>query len=59
MSLQIYLGQDSFSTVRPIVHEGDWGYIVRDLETIIVSILLSFNFIPKVTPLTNSAEVTV
>ena len=25
---------------------GDWGYIVRDLETIIVLVLLAFNFIP-------------
>ena len=26
---------DSCSTVPPIVNEGDWGYIVRDLETIL------------------------
>ena len=33
---------------------GDWGCIVRDLETIIVLVLLVFNFIPpKVPPLTN------
>ena len=34
---------DSFSAVPPIVNKGDWGCIVRDLETIIVLVLLSFN----------------
>ena len=34
---------DSFSTVPPIVNRGDWGCIVRDLETIIVLVLLAFN----------------
>ena len=38
---------DSFSTVLPIVNWGDWGCIVRDLETIIVLVLLTFNFIPQ------------
>ena len=38
---------DSFSTVLPIVNGGDWGCIVRDLETIIVFVLHAFNFIPK------------
>ena len=38
---------DSFSTVPPIVNGGDCGCIVRDLETIIVLVLLSFNFIPQ------------
>ena len=38
---------DSFSTVPPIVNEGDWGCIVRDLETIIVLVLLTFNFIQQ------------
>ena len=38
---------DSFSTVPPIVNGGDWGYIVRDLETIIVFVLLAFNLIPQ------------
>ena len=38
---------DSFSTIPPIVTGGDWGCIVQDLETIIVLVLLSFNFIPK------------
>ena len=38
---------DSFSTVPPIVNGGDWGCIVRDLETIIVLVLLAFNFIPQ------------
>ena len=37
---------DSFSTVPPIVNGGDWGCIVRDLETIIEVVLLAFNFIP-------------
>ena len=35
---------DSFSTVPPIVNGGDWECIVRDLETIIVLVLLVFNF---------------
>ena len=38
---------DSFSAVPPIVTAGDWGCIVRDLETIIVLVLLAFNFIPQ------------
>ena len=38
---------DSFSTVTPIViNGGDWGFIVRDLENIIVLVFLAFNFIP-------------
>ena len=37
----------SFSTVLPIVNGGVWGCIVRDLETIIVLVLLTFNFIPQ------------
>ena len=46
MSLKkITRSSDSFSTVPPIVSGGDWGYIVRDLETIIVLVLLAFNFI--------------
>ena len=38
---------DSFSSVPPIVTAGDWGCIVCDLKTIIVIVLLSFNFIPQ------------
>ena len=38
---------DSFSTVTPIVNAGDWGCIVRDLETIIVLVLLAFYFISQ------------
>ena len=38
---------DSFSTVLPIVNGGDWECIVHDLETIIVLVLLAFNFIPQ------------
>ena len=34
---------DSFSTFPPIVNRVDWGYIVRDLETIIDLVLLAFN----------------
>ena len=34
---------DSFSTVPPIVNRGDWGCIVRGLETIIVLVLRAFN----------------
>ena len=30
-----------------MVNDGDWGCIVRDLETIIVLVLLAFNFIPQ------------
>ena len=46
MSLPIYrCHQCSFRTVPPIVNRGDWGFIVSDLETIIV--LLAFNFIPQ------------
>ena len=38
---------DSVTTVPPIVNGGDWGCIVSDLETIIVLVLLAFNFIPQ------------
>ena len=38
---------DSFSTVPSMVNGGDWGCIVCDLETIIVLVLLAFNFILK------------
>ena len=38
---------DSFSRDPPLVNGGDWACIVRDLETIIVSVLLAFNFIPQ------------
>ena len=48
---------DSFSTVQPLVNGGDWGCIARDLETIIVLVLLAFNFVPK-RSLTNLVEVT-
>ena len=37
---------DSFNTVQPIVNAGDWGFIMSDQETIIVLVLLAFNFIP-------------
>ena len=37
----------AFSTVPPIVSASDWGCIVRDLETIIILVLLAFNFIPQ------------
>ena len=48
MSLQnITRSLHSFSTVQPIVNAGDWGCNVRDLETIIVLVLLTFNFIPQ------------
>ena len=36
-----------FSTVLPVVNGVGWGYIVQDLETIIVLVLLAFNFIPQ------------
>ena len=38
---------DSFSTVPPIVNGGEWGWIMHDLETIKVLVLLAFNFIPQ------------
>ena len=38
---------DSFSTVLPIVNVGDWGCTVRDLMTIIVLVILAFNFIDQ------------
>ena len=41
------ISSDSFSTVPPIVHGSNWGCIERDLETIIVLVLLAFNFVPK------------
>ena len=44
---QITRSSDSFSTVLPKVNEVDWGCIVRDLETIIVLVLLAFNFTPQ------------
>ena len=37
---------DSISTVPPIVNGDDWECIVHDLETIMVLVLLTFNFIP-------------
>ena len=58
MLLEGYLGinvtpnipssSDSFSRVPPIVNGVTaWGCIARDLETIIVLVLLAFNFIPQ------------
>ena len=44
---KITRSSDSFSTVPPIVNWGDWGCIVRDLKTIVVLVLLAFNFIPQ------------
>ena len=43
----IYQGHQEYITVPPIVNLVDWGCIVHDLETIIVLILLAFNFIPQ------------
>ena len=40
-------------SVPPIVNVGDWGCIVRDLETIIVLVLLAFNFISRIKKLCN------
>ena len=37
----------SFSTDPPIVNEGDWECILRDLETIVVLVLLAFNLISQ------------
>ena len=41
---RISRSSNSFSTV--LLNEGDWGYIVGDLETIVVSILVASNFVP-------------
>ena len=47
MSLQIYQDQQTPSAqFRQWLGDG-WGCIVRDLETIIVLVLLAFNFIPQ------------
>ena len=46
MSHPIYQGhQASFSRFPPIVKEGELGFIVRDLETIIVLFLFALRFI--------------
>ena len=45
MSLPIYQGDQTPSAQFPIVNGGDWGCIVRDLETITVLVLLAFNSI--------------
>ena len=50
---------DYFSTVPPIVHAGDWGYIVRDRGDYHSLSLARIQFHPpKVTPLNNLHEVT-
>ena len=36
-----------YEKVYDPLNGGDWGCIVRDLETIIVLVLLAFNFIPQ------------
>ena len=38
---------DSLCTVTSIVNGGDWRCIVRDLQTIIVLVLLAFSFVPQ------------
>ena len=45
-TLNISRSSDFSGTVASIVNVGDWGCIVRDLETIIVFVSLAFNFIP-------------
>ena len=45
VTLNIWRSSDSSSTVLPRAIVGDWGSIVRDLETIIVLVLLTFHFI--------------
>ena len=47
VTLNTTRSSDSFSTVPPIVNGEDWGCIAHDLETIIVLVLLTFNFIPQ------------
>ena len=46
VSPNITRSSDSFSTVPPIVNGGDSRRTMRDLETTIVLVLLTFNFIP-------------
>ena len=53
------MSSDSFSTVPPIVNEGDWGCTVRDQETISLGLTRIHFHSPKVTPLTNPAKVTL
>ena len=59
VSPNISRSSDSFSTVPSMVNGGDWVCIVRDLETIIVLVLLAFNFTPQRSPRIHSDEVTV
>ena len=44
---QLSRSSDAFSTISTIFNGGDWGCNVRVLETIIVLILLIFNFISQ------------
>ena len=45
--INITRSSDSFRTVPGFVNAGDLGCIVSDLETIVVLVLLAFNFIPQ------------
>ena len=45
VTLNITTSSDSFSIIQPIVNADDWGCIVRNMDTIIVLVLLAFNFI--------------
>ena len=49
MSLTIYQGHQTHSKqfFQYVVHRVNGGCIVRDLETLIVLVLLAFNFIPQ------------
>ena len=43
----ILRASDFFSTVLPMVNGSDWGCIVRVMETIILLVLVVFNFIQQ------------
>ena len=47
MSLPIIFPLDSVSAAPTIVNGDGWGRVVRDLKTIIVLVLLAFNFTPQ------------
>ena len=57
MLLKYHLGINCYSQynkvvrllqyVPPIVNSGDWGCVVRDMQTMIVFVFLAFNFIPQ------------
>ena len=47
VTIKISSSSDSINTVPSKINGSGWGCIVRNLETIIVLVLLAFNFIPQ------------